>query len=164
MVAVIGVDASSTRLAAVVLDGKMLHTEHKKLPGDIDRACQEAHGWMEEVCAEYAPRLVAVEAPFFHHRHPQGSVGMVQVNGALLAALKDRVSLSVQPSRWKRQVCGVGNATKDQIVAWLKSNHPIVLEAFSLGGKIDQDLCDAFCVALYGLNVLEIRAKLLVRR
>lgn len=163
VMSVIGVDASSTRLAAVVLDGSMLHTSTLKLPGDIDKACQKALEWIKEVTTDHSPRLVALEAPFIHRLHPTGSIGLAQVNGALLAGLDKQVTISVQPSHWKKSILGVGNANKDLINEWVTANHPKMMEVFA-AQKYTQDLTDAFCVALHGMHVLELRDKMLLTR
>lgn len=164
MADVMGVDASSTRLAAVFLHGSEITTNTLHLPSDIAEACAIASQWMAEAIEDRQPRLVAVEAPFMHRAHPSGSVPMAQVNGAVLAgAARSRV-VSVTPSRWKKQVLGNGSAKKEVIEQWVKANYPLAHQSFLESGKLCQDLCDALCIALHGLHVLELRDRMLVRK
>jgi Holliday junction resolvasome RuvABC endonuclease subunit len=159
---IMGVDASSTRLAMVVLKGDRAYTEIKTLPSDVAEACWTASAWLKVQLEEYSPSLIVVEAPFFHRLHPSGSVPMSQVNGALLAGTEGYRVISVQPSHWKKSVLGVGNANKEAIGQWVKQNHTLMFETLD-PMKYREDLIDAFCIALHGRKVLESRAKLLHR-
>lgn len=44
---IMGVDASSTRLAMVVLKGDRAYTEIKTLPSDVAEACWTASAWLK---------------------------------------------------------------------------------------------------------------------
>lgn len=161
---VVGVDASSSRLVAVALVGTELRVSTRKLSSDVTTSCQEAYGWMHTVLSEYTPVLVAVEAPFVHRLHPTGSVGLAQVNGALLAALGGYSSISVSPTHWKKTVVGSGKVDKQGIEYWVRAQHPEVVDDLVIGDRLDQDRLDAFCIALHAVHVLEIRDRLLVTR
>lgn len=52
----------------------------------------------------------------------------------------------VEPSLWKKEVCGKGNLDKAGVAEWLKEAHP----GYYARCDGDQDLIDATCIWLYG--------------
>ena len=59
-------------------------------------------------------------------------------------------SFLVNVMTWKKELIGMGNASKPAITQWLKDHHP----RYSAICGEDQDLIDATCVALYGREVI----------
>ncbi len=64
---------------------------------------------------------------------------------------------TVNVMAWKKDIVGKGNASKDEVAAWLEVHHPDYYEQC----HGDQNLVDATCVALYGRLVMD-RAEVLV--
>jgi len=96
-----------------------------------------------------------VESPISASRGGVGSMmPQAKVSGAAQAGALDvnvRTMMQADNKRWKKVIVGNGNASKDMIAAWVEENHPHVFK------KADglQDLLDAFCIALYGQQVIE---------
>jgi Holliday junction resolvasome RuvABC endonuclease subunit len=76
----------------------------------------------------------------------QTAIKLGMVAGAVIAAHGPGESVLVAQSTWKKAVIGHGNADKDAIRVWLKSQHPAAAAAC----EDDQDLYDATCLGLYG--------------
>lgn len=91
-----------------------------------------------------------VEAPITGGSgNAQTAAAMAMTAGALIATVHDLdVNLSVKlvlPASWKSTVVGKGNASKTQVAAWLREQHP---DYSDLCGS-SQDLRDATCLGLY---------------
>lgn len=56
--------------------------------------------------------------------------------------------VEVPISTWKKTTVGNGNASKEAVADWLKINHP-EMHIQTMG---DQNLIDATCIALYGVE------------
>lgn len=166
-----GVDASSTRLVAVTISEYVAEDlkDHPRIQIDVHQLkvhddherCRNAAIWFRGVLYHRSPNMVCLEAPFIHPRHPQGAVGVIQVNGALLASSEGRALVSVPPSKWKGAILGKGDASKDEIVAWAGSTDKqfvsrVVLE---YPKTVQQDIVDAYCIALYARRVHKLRRK-----
>jgi hypothetical protein len=54
-------------------------------------------------------------------------------------------------SSWKKGTIGRGNATKDEVSAWLGEHHP----KYARQCRGDQDLTDAAAIYLYGRAALD---------
>ena len=89
------------------------------------------------------------------------AIALAQVSGALkggaFAARSEVVMVNNQV--WKKIVVGQGNASKEQIAAWVQENYSRLYDRY--GG--DQDVCDAICIAHYGLAIMN-RRELLRKR
>lgn len=88
------------------------------------------------------------ERPFLPlaHPNPKTLVGQGLSAGAVIAHLPGRAHQISHPSLWKKDVCGNGNAGKDDARAWVEAHRP---EVAALCGT-SQDLYDATCIAVYG--------------
>ena len=170
MSTVIGVDSSSSRLAAVVLSETEARHFRVALPGAVEHACQRAYEWAVSLVDGDTIEMIdlaVIEAPFFHAKHPTGAVAMSQVNGALLAGLSSVPVASCPPSVWKKHVVGKGNAGKQDIATYVQTHYPEIAETFMhRRGKtdksamiFDQDLADSLCIALYARDVHRIRSR-----
>ena len=65
-------------------------------------------------------------------------------------------SYSVSVSSWKKATVGSGNASKDEVKAWLDAHYPDLAKLCA--GK--QDLYDAAAIALYGRQAMEAGLRL----
>jgi len=84
------------------------------------------------------------------HGNMKTAIGQGLSAGAVLAHLPGRLHQISHPSLWKKDICGNGNAGKDDIRAWLEATQPALA---ALCGA-SQDLIDATCIALYGGTVV----------
>ena len=149
-----GIDPSSRKIAAVVLDthGTVLEilTSVMIKNAAIEERCRYAIDW----CNEYVMGWyhVRVEAPVFVGQKGglKALIPQAKVHGALVGASRGVSSLSVGDAvvpTWKKVVVGKGNASKTDVAEWVKKNYPTFYEDYS----DDQDLMDALCVARYCL-------------
>lgn len=96
--------------------------------------------------------VVYVEAPVLAGaRNIQSTIKVAAAYGAVLAAVNSSHArvVEVPVSLWKVATQGKGNASKDDVSAWLHATHPD--HHTECGG--DQDLMDATCIALYGESI-----------
>lgn len=100
------------------------------------------------------PTWMFVENPLVGVGGPHPTIVQAQVQGLVLGLavrLGVRGSYPVNVQTWKKDVIGRGNASKGDVAEWLTRHHP------HLAGMADgdQDLVDAACIALYGVQVLD---------
>jgi Holliday junction resolvasome RuvABC endonuclease subunit len=81
------------------------------------------------------------------------SLQLAQVLGAVLSKLNSlAVDVRLVDNKaWKKAIVGNGNATKDDVKGYIDTHHP----AYALLCSADQDLYDATCVGLYGLDIVD---------
>lgn len=79
------------------------------------------------------------------------SIGLAEVAGALMSNTPDPLPEThrIDNKTWKKQLIGNGNATKQDIALWLKTEYP----RYSLQCAGDQDRVDATCIALQGSRI-----------
>jgi Holliday junction resolvasome RuvABC endonuclease subunit len=84
------------------------------------------------------------------------SMQLAEAKGAVLSALSHLrggqgtdIRL-VNVGTWKKQVCGNGHASKEQVRNYITESHP----SYAPLCEGDQDLYDAACIGLYGLQIL----------
>lgn len=80
-------------------------------------------------------------------RNLRSTILVAETVGMILAL--NAVVHLVPVSSWKKATVGKGNATKDEVTAWLREEHP---HYDSLCGS-SQDLRDAAAIYLYGRSV-----------
>lgn len=101
--------------------------------------------WARQLAAEFPPYVVNVEQPSGRFRAP----ALVYACGVVQAALFETLSVpvwTVPSGRWKRATVGPGNATKEQVRAYVDAQ----------GWPVDsQDEADALCIAVAGARMLE---------
>lgn len=153
--AVIGIDPQSTRLAAVVLEGDAFVLEYVvKMPVNVHDRCWRAFTWGRDLASEYSDATVLVELPFIGRFRTESTLGLAKTHGALLAGLVEGGLSNIDTINnrsWKKSVIGNGNATKDDITAWVAGNRPDIHSSISTAPRsIQQDLVDAACIAMYG--------------
>lgn len=169
--AVLGIDPSSRRLVGVttyddtnLLEGLSFY--ETRLPMEKIDSCYAAFVWATQVSQAERDAgndlLVVLEEPVLGRGGPHSTIAQSKINGAVLAGLGvSAVSrITVSNSKWKKSVVGSGNASKDQITEWVCDNHPDFYNAhLSPSGKPDQDAMDAFCISLYGRQVVRFRER-----
>ncbi len=97
--------------------------------------------------AVYPPAVVWLEQPTGAHPKPALMYAAGVVQAALFAQLAVPV-WTIPPASWKRNSVGHGNATKDQVAAWV----------YERGGRCDtQDQADAYAIAAAGRAMLTAR-------
>ena len=92
--------------------------------------------------------VVYVEEPLVAGvRNLRTSLKIAQVSGVVMSSVPDFAKF-VPVSSWKKQIVNKGNATKEEISDFLKKQH----EEMWARCDGDQNLIDATCVALYGVE------------
>lgn len=164
MTAVVGIDPSSKKLAFCVTEQNLRPSIFKLgLPEGVLRATgaafEEAFLFFSKL--SMSNPSVYMEAPLVG-RSAYSTIVQAQVGGAVMAAAsKAGVDFYlVNVNRWKKQVVGAGNATKDEVASWLKGNWKT---AYTLCGG-DQDLVDASAINRYGHRHELIKQAILNRR
>lgn len=150
---VMGVDPSSRTWAMVVLDGDQPYVFKTSVPQKIKDPQQIARDLYAAgllYLTSWSPLAVYIEEPLVAGaRNLQSSLKIARsvgvFMGACVAAGITHTYL-IPVATWKAKVVGHGNASKDDVRAWLAGHKPEIAE---ICGD-DQDLRDAACIALYG--------------
>ena len=109
-----------------------------------------------DFCDNYEPDWVWIEGIIVGNNRKY-SLALAEVKGAILSelALLEEKQLFgidwVDNTRWKKEIIGSGNATKEEIQNWVKENHP----PYAVLCGEDQDKYDATCIGLYGVRIVE---------
>ena len=167
MPVVIGIDPSSVKLAAVVCrvgDEVNAEIHVKRLPKTKPEACALAVEWARTLVelAESDDVYVYIEYPVLGRGGPGSTIPQALINGALQAGahMAGGKVFSVNNAHCKKVVIGKGNASKDDIKAWVRKAWPGLYEKI---GK-DQDLCDSAMIYVYGKRVVERRDRMVARK
>lgn len=118
-------------------------TEGERL-GLIDR---QVRVYARQIAGRFPPHVVWVEQPSGRFQNPQ----LYYTTGALQAALFETLKCpvwTVPSSKWKALSVGRGNATKEQIAAWVTGRR------FVFAG---QDQADAIGIAWAGRQLVQAR-------
>lgn len=150
-----GVDVAVSRLAFAFADldsenvqvrtllTRTTETEGARL-GLLDRQLRIYGGQLAD---SFPPACVWVEQPSGRYPSPQLSY----VAGVIQAALFETLGCpvwTVPSGKWKKQTLGHGNASKEQVMAW------VLGRGFAPDG---QDEADAICVAVAGRKMFRAR-------
>lgn len=114
-------------------------------------------GWLDRqvrifanmTAANYPPACVWVEQPSGRWRN----LTLIYAVGVVQAAMFETLACpvwTIPPSTWKQRTVGRGNATKEQVQAWVAARAPGL-------GSPDEHLCDAFAMACAGRAMLDSR-------
>lgn len=168
MTRIIGIDPSSKKLAFCLTDGRsnVLTMYTVNLPEGVLQASGVAFGevfsflWPISDSDEGIDTHIYMEAPVVG-RNAYSTIVQAQVGGAVMAAIaKTNLGLElVNVSSWKKQVVGKGNATKEEVADWLKTNW---LDAYNKAAG-DQDLIDAAAINRYAHQHVRL-AKAIIKR
>jgi Holliday junction resolvasome RuvABC endonuclease subunit len=86
-------------------------------------------------------------------RNLRTSLMLAHTAGALMSRIAGPVTL-VPVSSWKKEVCGHGGLSKQDIWNWLKINEPMFFD----NCLEDQNKIDATCISMYGVIQEYIKA------
>ena len=173
MNAILAIDPSSVKMSCAIsgVDGEGLTFHTKSLAKHSEKRLPQITDWAEAMVNE-AMSVAGLGEVYMFLEKPivwgskASTLVLGQVSGATISGLLrsdiDRTLIIVNPSRWKAQELGNGHADKPAIQAHLASVWPHALALATTGkrGKVDQDLCDAACILLYGRTVLRNMLKL----
>ncbi len=133
---ILGVDPGTNVLGFAILEvyGKTLTVQHL---GVIHFKSSEEHPYrlerifvqLQKIIAEYDPREMAIEAPFFG-KNVQSMLKLGRAQGvAMAAAITKGVPITeYSPKKIKLAVAGNGNAAKEQVAAMLSSTLNVNLQ------------------------------------
>lgn len=150
-----GIDLGVRSVHLAGMDGnELVYLETIETPLRVVRSLELA------ALGKRSTEFIAPEDDVFVEKPPMagpknlGTFGELhQVYGTMLSHVGGR---EANVMSWKKEVVGHGNATKDEVKAWLTEHHPG--KAAQCRGN--QNLVDAICIALYGQSVVS-RAELL---
>ncbi len=119
---VLGIDPGLDRTGYAVLnagdrrvvDGGLIRTS-SRLP--LERRLRELEAGLEEVLADHAIDLLAVEELYAHYKHPRTAILMGHARGVVLlaAARRGLDVVSLPATHVKRTLTGNGHASKSQM-------------------------------------------------
>jgi Holliday junction resolvasome RuvABC endonuclease subunit len=153
---IIGIDLGKRKIAAFyhaegvgVTGIARFESPPKERYEEIQWLTDEFSDWLDMLSLSIKEEILTFcEAPIVGiSKNYQTAIDIAQISGVILSC-RVRTYL-VPPPAWKKTVLGKGNATKEEVAAWLKEVKP---EYFRLCDG-DQDLIDACCIALYGEQV-----------
>lgn len=164
-IALIGVDPSSKKLAAVITlsDQSMPEIWSRSLADNISRKCFWAHRWIKMLVTSYVKRgyevVFFIEDPVVGRGGAHSTIVQARVNGAALSGAVMGGAKEIHTAnnaRWKKIVVGKGSASKPDIKKWCRIEWPVL---FRLANG-DQDLCDAAGINAYGDHVLKLQKRI----
>jgi Holliday junction resolvasome RuvABC endonuclease subunit len=162
--AVLGIDPSSKKLACVQFTSAgferceimLAKTKSAKFTHmNTAVAIRDFGAWIRKF-SDPDNTLLCLEAPVLGgHMGIQSWLPQIRVSGAVAgvaAGYGITECIDVAPSSWKKTVVGHGHATKPQIMQYVMQAWPQHFTAMTTFGNLGptEDLCDAFCIALYG--------------
>jgi Holliday junction resolvasome RuvABC endonuclease subunit len=159
----VGIDLGIHKIAlAVFVEGTLVHAEAYEVDDD-DRGVQLAKlgSRTSGLAFLHDADSIWIEDVIIGNNRKY-SLRLAETKGAVLASLalnfiqKGAVTRLVDNQVWKKHVVGSGNATKDMVKDYIEVVHP----AYAPLCGDDQDLYDAACVGLYGLQILDRAAHL----
>jgi len=159
---VIGIDPSSKKIAATVtVNGAEPTLRIRPLPTgrrDTPRQLFLAGRWFRRLIMEFDPQsndvYVYIENPFVSPKTIRACLPLARMHGHLMAtayACGVKVVDGVDISRWKSVSIGKGNASKTEIMAWVRKCWPQAAEQV---GK-DQDKADSAGINVYGQHMVK---------
>jgi Holliday junction resolvasome RuvABC endonuclease subunit len=142
-----GIDPGINKVAFAYTAGSLTWTETLVVPegdpqiaGKLRRLMLEVRSHARHQASYGVPDCVWVEQPSGQHRN----LRLVYAVGVIIAAVYAATGAPVweiSPSAWKRPTVGRGQATKEEIWAWVEQRR------IPIG---NQDEADAACIALAG--------------
>ncbi|MGB4950998.1 MAG: hypothetical protein WBO55_10240 [Rhizobiaceae bacterium] len=156
-VLIIGIDPSSRKMAYIAspLTGPAVWKHVLLLPPKKETVtCMMAYRYTYRLISDYQKKGYDVRV-FVERAVGAGGGGFgslipqVEAVGAVMAAcgMLNVPVTKVQNSKWKKEVCGKGNATKGEIKAWCGEYWRL---AYDLAAG-DQDVLDAACINRWGV-------------
>ncbi len=158
---VMGIDPSSRKIAAIGhTDDLGWFSQTWSVPTKVKERCVVLHEFVEPYAqfvsslVVHGPVWVFVENPVVGRGGPHATIVQAQVQGLIMGLSMDSGAQAVYPvnvQTWKKAIVGKGNASKPDVAAWLGAHRPALAD---MAGD-DQDLVDAACIALYGIDVIQ---------
>ena len=130
-----------------LLEAGVIRTNSK---GTLEIRLAELFAGIEEIIAEFAPDVLAVEELYAHYKHPRTAVVMGHARGVLFCAAGAAgiPVRSYSATRIKKALTGVGHASKEQIARMvamlLQCPQPVVRS----------DVTDAIAAALCHIHTI----------
>lgn len=164
--AVIGMDPDSKKMSAVItVDDANPVLRQKVLPTSVpdSRKLDVVWSWVYRLVKEYKEQGHDVhlfyEAPFVSPKTIRAVIPLAQLKGAALAAAQRAGAITAQAvviQTWKKDIIGMGNASKPDIARWCKTCWVVVYK--EANGR--QDLMDAAAINRHGANLVKRMAKI----
>lgn len=128
-----------------------IHTETDAEEGErLHILARQLRIYAGQLREEFPPACVFVEQPSGAHPNPPLSYAAGVVQAVLFDVLGCPV-WTITSGDWKKRTVGVGNATKQQVGAWVRKQGP--------GDLFDEDLCDAYAIAYAGRQKISIQGR-----
>jgi crossover junction endodeoxyribonuclease RuvC len=101
----------------VVREAGIIRSTEGRGAADMAQRLRSLYDGMEEVIAQFRPRVVVVEQLYAHYDHPRTAILMAHARGVifLAAAQHDLPVISYNATRIKKSITGSGRASKDQV-------------------------------------------------
>ena len=159
---VAGIDYSSNAIHLVTVDedtgAPTLWTKRDLAagPGDSFERCRRVRRLMPTRSAWENEGVIALAIEDTFSRDFRAATALGRVQGAILQCLPPDLLVVPLPANykaphgWKALTVGKTNATKTAVRRWAEEN--------GLPAGLEQDFCDAFCLARAMLKLLEMRA------
>jgi Holliday junction resolvasome RuvABC endonuclease subunit len=153
----LGIDLGTRKVAlAVFVESELVQAYVHETPEEMARDLQlrELGGLAHDIGQLHGTDSVWIEDTIIGNNRKY-SIQLGQVMGAVLAGMGHlRLSQGTDIQRvdnrvWKREVLGKGHASKDEVKDYIVVTYP----AYAPLCGDDQDLYDAACIGLYGLQV-----------
>ena len=175
---ILGIDSSLSRSAFVITDGAgqlCYHvcetTPRESLPVRLGRIAITAPMLITRVATEWGlaaaglVAMVVLEEPGFGGAGGQATTAVARAQGAVLAGLSAESwcpRFEIVPVARVRSALGIkvtrAEGAKASVARWLEEQHPAgaaALPRTPRSGVLDNDLVDAYVLAMYGLQLLK---------
>lgn len=94
------------------------------------------------------------EPPLAGSRNVRTLISLAQVSSVIMASSQAHCYF-VEVARWKKDVIGMGNASKYLVSEWVEKNDPEFFATNQSVRKGDQNSLDARCIEIYGHQVMD---------
>jgi len=148
----LGIDCGMRKLHCVLLDENRQWLKHfiytSKEKESLDASFLIAHNFQKDMEKLKTPMLALIETPIYlQNAHTSFGIAAVAFKAELVLQQLYVPILRVDNKRWKKWVVGKGNCTKLEIKEFVEKQWGENKETSI------QDLCDAACLALYGIKL-----------
>lgn len=144
---IVGIDADSKKIAAVIFENDQLESWHlmESKNKDTQERIFELYFQFESFIKSKKPGKIFIEESIFCQNFlTSKAITEVLANCKLLCKLNLVPFEMVQNKTWKKHIIGNGNATKEDIKKFVVKKYP-QLE------KEPQDIADALCICMWGI-------------
>src|SRR5262249_38303756 len=101
----------------LVCEAGIIRSAEGRSPADMAQRLRSVYTGIEEVIAQFQPRVVVVEQLYAHYDHPRTAILMAHARGVIfLAAAQHHLPVvSYNATRIKKTITGNGRASKEQV-------------------------------------------------